>query len=237
MINQNLKSLENNNLLEQIKSLYYDICYNYSENVEKYDTSFGLIPLDYKITTLNDLIIKNKDKVGFSNYKVLSAVNTGNLVLSDEYFNKQVFSKDISKYIIVKKGEFAYNPARINIGSIGINDFDFEGCVSPVYVAFNVQDIYKNFLRMFFKSKTFNIQVISRSNGSVRQTLNYDDFSIIELILPPENKIKLFNNLYDINESVIKHNKTEIERLTKLRDTLLPKLMSGEIDVSDINFD
>lgn len=148
-----------------------------------------------------------------------------------------MFSKDISKYIIVKKGEFAYNPARINIGSIGINDFDFDGCVSPVYVAFNVQDIYKNFLRMFFKSKTFNIQVISRSNGSVRQTLNYDDFSMIELILPPENKIELFNNLYNINESVIKHNKTEIERLTKLRDILLPKLMSGEIDVSKINFD
>ena len=60
---------------------------------------------------------------------------------------------------------------------------------------------------------------------------------MIELILPPENKIELFNNLYNINESVIKHNKTEIERLTKLRDILLPKLMSGEIDVSKINFD
>ena len=36
---------------------------------------------------------------------------------------------------------------------------------------------------------------------------------------------------------VINHNNTEIERLTKLRDTLLPKLMSGEIDVSGINFD
>ena len=62
------------------------------------------------------------------------------------------FSKDISKYIIVEKRRIrAYNPARINIGSIGINDFDFDGCVSPVYVAFNVQDKYKNFIRMFFK--------------------------------------------------------------------------------------
>ena len=52
-----------------------------------------------------------------------------------------MFSKDISKYIIVKKGEFAYNPARINIGSIGINDFDFDGCV-VLYMWLSMFKIY-----------------------------------------------------------------------------------------------
>ena len=41
-------------------------------------------------------------------YKVLSAVNTGNLVLSDDYFDKQVYSKDIGKYLNVNKNDFAY---------------------------------------------------------------------------------------------------------------------------------
>jgi len=58
-----------------------------------------------------------------------------------------------------------------------------------------------------------------------------------ELVIPPETELNKFNNT--INDILIKiyKNGVEITKLTKLRDTLLPKLMSGEIDVSGINFD
>ena len=109
----------------------------------------GVMPDDWRNTTLGEVTINNREKIGDRIYPVFSAINTGNLIFSDEYFTKQVYSKNTSKYIKVDKWDFAYNPARINIGSIGINELDVIGCVSPVYVAFSVKKEYHSFFRFY----------------------------------------------------------------------------------------
>ena len=229
----------NHNLISQIEAIYYSwfVYYENYSNDELEECEIGLKPKDWDLLSLGEVTTKIKDKVGKNNFKVFSAVNTGNLQLSEEYFDKQVFSKDIGKYIVVKQKEFAYNPARVNIGSIGRNDFDFDGCVSPVYVAFKVEKGYENFMDMFIKSSRFNQWVLTLSSGSVRQTLNYEDFSIIKIAYPPFEYVDKFNKIYDSYFDVINYNKKVIEKLESLRDVLLPKLMSGEIDVSEINCD
>ena len=226
----------NHNLEEQLKSLFKSWFLNFDifEENELIDSEFGKIPKIWKIVSLGDVTCRIKDKVGAKHYKVLSAINTGHLQLSEEYFSKQVFSKNIEKYLIVKKNEFAYNPARINIGSIGINDLGFTGCVSPVYVVFKSEEKYEHFMNMFIKTKIFKREVELRAYGSVRQTLNWDDFSLIRLVYPSIEFIEKYNEVYESYHNIIKHNNKEIENLTKLRDILLPKLMSGEIDVSNI---
>lgn len=201
------------------------------------ECEIGLIPKDWELMSLGEVTTKIKEKVGSDDYKVFSAVNTGNLILSEEYFDKQVYSKNIEKYIVVKQKEFAYNPARINIGSIGRNDFNYDGCVSPVYVAFKVEEGYENFMNMYIKSNRFNQWVVTLSSGSVRQTLNYADFSIIKIAYPPKDLVNKFNKVYDNYYEVINYNNSVISNLENIRDTLLPKLMSGEIDVSKINCD
>ena len=163
--------------------------------------------------------------------KVLSPINTGELTLSEDYFTKQVYSKDISKYILVRKNNFAYNPARVNIGSLGRNEYDFDGCVSPVYVVFEVIEEYENFFDLFRRQKTFINSVISLAIGGVRQSLSYNDFSYIKLIVPPKNVIEKFNDIYAELDKLKKTKKIENDRLASLRDTLLPRLMSGELKV------
>ena len=234
-VNKNI----NKNLEEQIETLYNSF-FVYYDNFSKEDLEeceIGLIPKEWKLLSLGEVTTQIKQKVGDDKYKVFSAVNTGNLILSEEYFDKQVFSKSIEKYIVVKQKEFAYNPARVNIGSIGRNDFDYDGCVSPVYVAFKVEKGYENFMNMFIKSNRFNQWVITLASGSVRQTLNYTDFSIIKIAYPPKDLIEKFNIIYERYYKLINHNKSTISNLEKIRDILLPKLMSGEIDVSKINCD
>ena len=154
--------------------------------------------------------------------------------LSEEYFNKQVFSKNISNYIVVEPYDFAYNPARINIGSIGMNNFGFTGCVSPVYVVVRTEPNYHYFLDFFVKTKRFSEEVKTRSSGSVRQSLSYADFGQIKIAYPPAEVVEEFNCEYVARLKIIEHLKAENEKLASLRDSLLPKLMSGEIDVSDI---
>lgn len=198
------------------------------------DSELGKIPEGWKVGTLGDITKNKSAKVKERNdVKVLSPVTTGELVLSEEYFTKQVFSSSIAKYKIVNKGDFAYNPARVNIGSLGRNEFDFDGCVSPVYVVFSVLDGYENYFDLFRKTDFFKDSVASLAIGGVRQSLSYDDLSSIEVIIPSENAVEEFNNLYNQMKKTIKANKLESSRLSSLRDTLLPRLMSGEIEVPE----
>lgn len=198
------------------------------------DSELGMIPEGWKVGTLGDITKNKSAKVKERNdVKVLSPVTTGELVLSEEYFTKQVFSSSIAKYKIVNKGDFAYNPARVNIGSLGRNEFDFDGCVSPVYVVFSVLDGYENYFDLFRKTDFFKDSVASLAIGGVRQSLSYDDLSSIEVIIPSENAVEEFNNLYNQMKKTIKANKLESSRLSLLRDTLLPRLMSGELEVPE----
>ena len=198
------------------------------------DSELGMIPEGWKVGTLGDITKNKSAKVKERNdVKVLSPVTTGELVLSEEYFTKQVFSSSIAKYKIVNKGDFAYNPARVNIGSLGRNEFDFDGCVSPVYVVFSVLDGYENYFDLFRKTDFFKDSVASLAIGGVRQSLSYDDLSSIEVIIPSENAVEEFNNLYNQMKKTIKANKLESSRLSLLRDTLLPRLMSGEIEIPE----
>lgn len=196
------------------------------------DSELGKIPQGWKVAELGDVTKQQTEKVGpQKTVKVLSPITTGELVLSEEYFTKQVFSESIAKYIIVKPDQFAYNPARINIGSIGRNTFEFDGCVSPVYVVFECEKGYHYFFDFFRKTDAFKQEVISRAIGGVRQTLGYKDFALIKVIYPPQNVVLEFNRIYTNLLNLQNHNILEIKTLSALRDTLLPKLMAGEIKI------
>ena len=154
------------------------------------DSELGKIPEGWKVVELKDVTTLVTEKVKQRTHiKVLSPISTGELVLSESYFTKQVYSQNIEKYIIVKPMQFAYNPARVNIGSIGMNSYDFDGCVSPVYVVFECEKNYQYFFDCFRKTSQFKEEVISRAIGGVRQSLNYKDFSLIKITYPPDHII------------------------------------------------
>lgn len=87
------------------------------------------------------------------------------------------------------------------------------------------------YLFLLFNQK----EIENLASGSVQQNLSKDLITNLELVVPPTEIIEKlpFKEIYD----KISNNYFEIEYLTNLRDTLLPKLMSGEIDVSKINCD
>ena len=200
------------------------------------DSELGMIPEGWQVEELGNITNSITEKVGKrTDIKVLSPVNTGDLLLSEEYFTKQVYSKNLAKYIMVAPNDFAYNPARINIGSIGMNTFDFSGCVSPVYVVFRCEKEYHHFFNIFKATKNFKEEVNTRAIGGVRQTLSYKDFSLIKIVYPPKEAVERFNKIYSHIMTLIKKNVLENKRLHQTRDTLLPKLMSGELKINDIN--
>ena len=200
------------------------------------ESEMGLIPSGWQVKELGEVTETQNTRVkDRTDVKVLSPVTTGELVLSEEYFSKQVFSESIAKYIIVKPFDFAYNPARVNIGSLGMNTFNFDGCVSPVYVVSRCESNYQYFFDLFRQTDYFKEEVKTRAIGGVRQTLGYKDFSLIKVVYPPKVVVEKFNKIYSTLLSKKAKNNVEITRLGELRDVLLPKLMSGELKVSEMN--
>lgn len=182
-----------------------------------------------------DVVTRCSERVKDDVVKVLSPVSTGEIVLSEDFFTKQVYSKDIGKYLKVNPYDFCYNPARANIGSIGMNDYDFTGCVSPVYVVFKTKNILKYYMSRYIRTDNFKAEVITRSSGSVRQALRYEDLVQIEFRKPNDYALEEFNEFYLGLKMKIESIKKENARLNDLRDCMLPRLMSGELDVSDLD--
>jgi type I restriction enzyme S subunit len=183
--------------------------------------------------TLGDIAleINNKVRDKLDNISVLSAVSSGNLVKSEDYFNKQVFSNSLEKYKKVEKFDFAYNPSRINIGSIGMLEEDIIGAVSPIYIVFRPKKEYHYFIQNSVRLGYVKSYIEQFSSGSVRQALNFSDFSSIPINIPPIEVVKKFNDFVsEIKIACNKINKEE-EMLNNLRDSILPKLLSGKIRV------
>ena len=228
----------NDNLEQQAQALFksWFVDFEPFKKGKFIDSELGMIPEGWQVEELGNITNSITEKVGKrTDIKVLSPVNTGELLLSEEYFTKQVYSKTLAKYIMVAPNDFAYNPARINIGSIGMNTFDFSGCVSPVYVVFRCEKEYHHFFNIFKATKNFKEEVNTRAIGGVRQTLSYKDFSLIKIVYPPKEAVEQFNKIYSHIMTLIKKNVLENKRLHQTRDTLLPKLMSGELKINDIN--
>lgn len=136
---------------------------------------------------LGDLIVETTERAANEKYEVWSVANTLGFVPSAEYFEKEVASKDTKNYKIVKPRSFAYNPSRINVGSIALNSGDNIGIVSPMYVVFRINDesiIKAEFLLYILKS-VIGLQIILKnSRGAVRQQLRFKDLAEISIPLP-----------------------------------------------------
>jgi type I restriction enzyme, S subunit len=193
----------------------------------------GEVPKEWKAGKLSEIISQQKERVGEKDAVVLSAVSEGELVKSDEYFNKQVYSKKIGKYISVEQWDFAFNPSRINIGSIGMLKEPILGAVSPVYVVFRPNTSYKWFLELTIKQNNVKQWINTLASGSVRQSISFSDFASIPCVIPPKPITEQFNLIYNEYRNWILRISNESKTLINLRDTLLPKLISGELRLPD----
>ena len=118
---------------------------------------------------------------------VLSVSNKcGFIKQSEQFEDREIASENKSNYKIVYKNDFAYNPARINVGSIAkLENFE-RGIVSPMYICFRCDEkkMLPSYLKYYFLSSKFKIALIKKLEGSVRQCLQFDSLCNIEIYLP-----------------------------------------------------
>ena len=121
------------------------------------------IPKQWSIKKFDNFANERKEILqDKKNPLILSITKHDGFVESLEYFKKQVFSKNQSKYKLVQKGDFAYSPIHIDEGSVALLEKYEEGYVSPLYTIFQVIDseINKKFLHYLMKSQIINQKII-----------------------------------------------------------------------------
>ena len=113
------------------------------------------------------------------------------------YFNKDVASKDKTTYKIVPHGYFAYNPSRINVGSIAWQNSAERVIVSPLYVVFKVSDkLDRQYLLHYLKSDVGMTFIKAHAAGSVRDSLKFSDLKELPIhVVPLEKQRKIARTL------------------------------------------
>lgn len=136
---------------------------------------------------------------------------------------------DISNYTIIKKGYIAYNPSRINLGSIALYRENELCVVSPMYEVFRIKEPKKlmpEYLMMWLSREEFYRYTWFYSAGSVRDTFNYNLMEEVRIPIPP---IEIQQAIVDIYNAYIL--RKEINEQLKLQiKNICPVLIKGAVE-------
>ena len=183
---------------------------------------------DWEERKLRDLLNKNSEK-----NKNLSVINvesvsnkTGFTKQTDQFEDYSVASADLSNYYVIREKQFAYNPSRINVGSIAYKDLGDEiSVVSPLYVSFSTKKVLNDgFLWNWFKTASFDAQRQRLSEGGVRDTLSFNQLSEMNTMFPtyPEQE-KIGSFFQQLDETIALHQR-KLDLLKEQKKGYLQKM-------------
>ncbi|MCE8418873.1 restriction endonuclease subunit S [Rhodovulum sulfidophilum] len=143
---------------------------------------------------------------------------------------EQTIAGDISRYKRLAPRAFAYNPMRINVGSIAMNERGEEVLVSPDYVVFacNADGLDPDYLDHLRKTSWWAHYINSGGSGSVRQRTYYDDLAALKLPLPELDEQKAIAAVLNTARDDLAATEREIEAVTRQKRGLMQKLLTGE---------
>ena len=131
-----------------------------------------------------------------------------------EYFGKEVASQDKTTYKIVPQGYFAYNPSRINVGSVDWQRYEKRVIVSPLYNVFSVSEgIDRQYLYYFLRSDLGRQMIKAKASGSVRDNLKLD--MLKEMTIPDISveQQKFCSSVLDKLHKLIQMRQQELQKL------------------------
>lgn len=136
---------------------------------------------------------------------------------------------DVGKYTVVRKGNIAYNPSRINLGSIALYRDEKPCIVSPMYLVFKVTDetkVLPEYLMLWFGRSEFQRYTWFYASGSVRDTFDYNLMEEVELPIPDIDIQRDIVNIYD----AYMMRKEINERLKEQIKSICPILIKGSLE-------
>ena len=224
-----LNAVINENLEQQAQALYRQVFVNADDNQSATIADISLNVTDGVHNTVKD------DPEG--NYLLLSCKNIkgGSLSIgsSERHINKETFDK-LRKRTQLAKGDILIS----SVGTIGetlmLNtepkNYEFQRSVAMIKPDTKIVSSAYVYESLLYKKA----ELINAAHGAVQQCLFISDICEFPIDIPSKVKLDMFNSAVIPMFDIITAKHEENQRLAALRDTLLPKLMSGELDVSQV---
>lgn len=244
------KNNEINNNLEQQAVLLFKKWFIEFDNSSKnmLETRFGLVPESFKLLKNGELPLVVTDYVANGSFASLKA----NVTLYQEpnyaYFIRntdlksgtfEVFVDEHSYNFLSKSTLYGGEIIISNVGDVG-SVFLCPKLDKPMTLGNNIimlrpeQENLRYYLYIWFKWLYGQSLIQGIKGGSAQPKFNKTDFKNLPIFLPPDDLLEQFHQIVKSMFELINENNTENQALTRTRDTILPRLMSGELDVSDI---
>ena len=207
------------------------------------ESELGMIPEGWKVGTLGELCVTNKRTYGSKFSSEIAYLDTGSVTRNNI---ESLQTLDPNKNKIPSRARRAVTEGDIVFSSVRPNQKHYAFLFNPqsnmvvstgfVVITANWSG-YRYFIYQYLIQEDIiaKLQAIAEQSVSTYPSINATDITNLQIVIPRRDVIGKFAeiNLSFMNE--IDKNQREISRLTTLRDTLLPKLMSGEIEVEQLN--
>lgn len=200
-----------------------------------------MIQLSFPTKKLKEYIKRANIKLKDTNYNkndltVYGVTNTEGITITGNQT-----SEDLGNYIVLKENQLAYNPYRVNVGSIGLAPKGLIGLVSPAYIVFETtEELSAEFLYYYLKS-SLGINLIKwyGDRGGVRSALRYNDLCDIDIPdLTLNQQICFLNKMKEVSEEIeVFGNEVHYQEqlITKLRQSILQEAVQGKLVPQDPN--
>ena len=167
---------------------------------------------------------------GGNEARVLSVTNSRGFVLPEDQFERRVASADLSNYKVVHRGQYAYNPSRINVGSIARLDRWDDGVLSPMYVVFRLDEDKANsdYFLHWLNSHEARQRIKNSAQGSVRETVSFSEFAAITIPLPDSNTQTAIARYLNALREEIDLLGQSVAALKTQKRGLMQKLLTGQ---------
>jgi type I restriction enzyme S subunit len=178
-------------------------------------------------TLAEELSTRNR---GGNDARVLSVTNSRGFVLPEDQFERRVASADLSDYRVVRRGQYAYNPSRINVGSIARLDGWDDGVLSPMYVVFRLDAnrVVSDYFLHWLSSHEARQRIRNAAQGSVRENVSFSEFAAITIKLPSTNvQTAIARYLNALREEVVVLRQS-VDALKTQKRGLMQKLLTGQ---------
>ena len=221
-LNQKIRNNKaiNNNLSDLLQAIY--------------QKQFGEVSLGANQGILSDICSYSKEKVAVSELNVNTYFSTENMLPEKAGSTKATSLPTTPQTTACRKGDTLISNIRPYFKKIVYCE-DMCGCSTDVLCFTPVQSQYAAYLFSTLYTDKFFAFMVAGSKGTKMPRGDKQQIMTYPVVLPAESELEEFNAIAFPVLGQLNSNKAENKRLSALRDALLPKLMSGELDVSDID--
>lgn len=223
--------------------------FSQSKEIERSWSEFGEIPMNFAVTKVGSLPILVTDYVANGSFSALKENVKLYKTQNYAYFIRNTDLKSGSFGVFVDKHSYDFLSKSTlyggeiiisNVGDVGsvflCPKLDYPMTLGNNLIMLRYKDCtLKYYLYIWFKYLQGQALIQGIRGGSAQPKFNKTDFKNLSILLPPEELLSRFHETTSPMFKIIEQNQVENKYLSGLRDILLPKLLSGELDVSSLD--